>query len=99
MLKSKEQQARSFGLTNVSEKNNSGSNYELIKREQVEGTPFMIITTEHGSFIALGQYRITEDLKKEQLLQMIEDKDWTLYLAAASAITELTIKDKQINNN
>lgn len=36
------------------------SNSELIKRTEIENSPFVVITSEGKSFGTLGKYRITE---------------------------------------
>jgi len=49
---------------------------ELIKREEVEGTPFTIVTTENGSFGILGEFRITEVKPIEVLREDLKYVDW-----------------------
>jgi len=49
---------------------------ELIKREEVEGTPFIIVTTENGSFGVLGEFRITEVKEIEVLREELRYVDW-----------------------
>lgn len=49
---------------------------ELIKREEVEGTPFVIVTTENGSFGVLGEFRITEVKDIEVLREELRYVDW-----------------------
>lgn len=46
--------------------NESNSKEELVKRKEVENTPFTIITTNGKSFGAMGKYRITEPYDKEE---------------------------------
>lgn len=49
---------------NVGNQNNSNLNYELIKRKEIENTPFTIITIEEKeSFISIGKYRLSESYK------------------------------------
>lgn len=49
---------------NVGEVNNSNLNYELIKRKEIEGTPFTIVTIEEKeNFITVGKYRLSETYK------------------------------------
>jgi hypothetical protein len=59
------------------------SKEELVKVEQVEGTPFEIveINDENGGFffIAIGQHRLSEKKQtKEDCRDMIEKKNWDL---------------------
>ncbi len=57
---------------------NTDSNYEMVKRQRVEGSPFELITIEdEGSFIALGNKRLTEVYEKKlQALDAINEKSW-----------------------
>lgn len=76
--------------TNVNGKGrqNSGKkNKELVKREQIEGTPFEIITTNKKHFIGMGSYRMTSEVEnKEELIKMIQDKEWSLIIQTISAV-------------
>lgn len=53
---------------------------ELIKKNEVLGTPFTIITVEEGSFIAMGRYRLTDYLDEDQCMERILSKDWELII-------------------
>lgn len=45
--------------TNVEENPFNSDSYELLHRENIEGTPFQIIgNDEHGYFIAFGKYKL-----------------------------------------
>lgn len=71
------------------DKKNSSKNKELIKREDVDGTPFTIVKTEGQYFIAIGLSRITEKTEnKKDLLKLIEEKDWTLLMNAVVAVSQ-----------
>ncbi len=49
----------------------------IIEREEIERTPFLLVTHERGSFIALGNYRISENYEtKEEALKYIEKINW-----------------------
>lgn len=48
---------------NGTDKENS-SREELVKRKNIENTPFEIITIEGRSFGAMGSYRVTEAYEK-----------------------------------
>lgn len=69
---------------------------ELIKREKIEGTPFMAIwTKEQKWFGVLGKYRVTGRFeKKDELIQHLEYKPWELLIAVMNvmAVESDTIK-------
>lgn len=70
----------------------NGNNSQLITRNEIKGTPFDIITTEEGSFLAIGHYRLSEiiiDIK--ELLRRVEEKDWHTMINLITA----TIKAQQ----
>lgn len=57
-------------------KQKSNSN-ELIERENINNTPFTIITMEGYSFGVLGEYRITEkNNSKEEIRKELEEITW-----------------------
>lgn len=62
----------------VGEVNNSNSNYELMKRKNIENTPFTIITIENNEhFITLGKYRLSEKYETfEEAEQNANTIDW-----------------------
>ena len=50
---------------------------ELIQRE--EHKPFIVVTIEEkGSFIAFGNFKLSEITTKERCIEMIETRDWDL---------------------
>ena len=50
---------------------------ELVQRE--EHKPFIVVTMEgKGSFIAFGNFKLTEITTKERCIEMIETRDWDL---------------------
>lgn len=50
---------------------------ELIKRRQIENTPFMIVTTAEGSFGAMAEYRLTEPMQTEkEVEEYFKDITW-----------------------
>lgn len=57
----------SLSQTNAGEnQNNSDLNTELVHREKVPGTPFEIVgNNDHGYFLALGKYRLSNHLDLE----------------------------------
>lgn len=76
--------------TNVDEFQDKPNSSNLVIREEIKGTPFHLINyNNEGWFVALGKYRMTETGKdKEELIKMVENKDWTLILDTIAVLTE-----------
>lgn len=73
--------------TNAPEKENN-LDYSRIW-EPLEGTPFAYVQTEEGKeFLAMGNKRVTDYKTKEELLKMVENKDWDLILNAVVVIVK-----------
>lgn len=71
-------------------------NDEMVKRENVKGTPFSIIQTKHKTFIALGMYQVSQGtLNYKECKEAIENKEWTLILNVARLIAMDEIKVNQ----
>lgn len=52
-------------------------NTELLTREDVDGTPFVVIGTQEGYFGVLGKYRITElDRSKKKIVDELKSVNW-----------------------
>lgn len=65
--------------TNAQEQENSSPSVtKIIERDPIEDTPFVIVTIEQGSFIALGNRRITEYMPKDECKRLIKDRNWEL---------------------
>lgn len=58
--------------------------YELVQREDVD--IFTIVTTEKGSFIAIGQSRLTDYTSIDICRKWIEEKNWILIFSLVSLI-------------
>lgn len=93
------QEQEQYG-TNVKETSNSSSSKEeLIKTEEIEGTPFTIIRVEGETRIALGQFAVTETLTKEdekKTIAKIKKTDWNFMLAVLGAITIQTVEQSYV---
>jgi hypothetical protein len=63
-------------------------NTETVKRTEIETTPFIVVTTEEGSFGTLGKYRITEVYKTEkEAIKVLEPMTWDRILQMIALIT------------
>lgn len=73
--------------------NKEQSNTELKEVNRIENTPFTIITIpEKESFVAVGNWRLTDWETKEKCMKMIEEKSWDIIFALIQAT--ITIMDK-----
>lgn len=68
------------------EQQDSNQSSQLIERETLDGTPFEIVTTEEGTFVALGSYRLTEFMSKEDAKEKIQKKHWDLIISVNLAL-------------
>ena len=82
--------------TNAEKQNNSNST--LVEIDNIEGTPFKMVTTEEGSFAAYGNNRITDYMDKEELIKKIEQKDWNLLGTFVISIINSYNQFKKENN-
>lgn len=81
---------------------NSNSGKQLIEQTEVPGTPFKIIQHHEtgATFIALGQYRLTEKNEPiQQLMQKIETLDWEFLTSVIGVIVEQTIQTYSNDEN
>ena len=61
---------------NVEKENNLNSG-KLVEIEDIEDTPFKLVTTESGSFIGYGNNRLTEIMpSRTECIEILEKKDW-----------------------
>lgn len=84
------------------EQQDSKQSSQLIERETLDGTPFEIVTTEEGTFVALGSYRLTEFMSKEDAKEKIQKKHWDLIISVNLALGHAQkkfINDLANNNN
>ena len=61
---------------------------ELVKREEVEHTPFTIVTTEEGSFLTMGKYRLTEAQTIEEVRQEAKKVTWNRLIQVMMLLNE-----------
>lgn len=93
------QEQKQYG-TNAQETNNSNSGKEeLIKTENIDGTPFTIITVENETRIALGQFAVTDNLTEKEVIntvKQIKKQDWNFLIAVLGAITIQTVEQSYV---
>ncbi|AXH74225.1 MAG: hypothetical protein [Microviridae sp.] len=81
--------------TNIYAKENQHreNSSELVQGlEHIEDSPFMLVTTIEGSFLALGEHRVTELMDKEDAKKMVTEKSWALIGAL------FTVMQTKLNN-
>ena len=87
----KEKSHLSVEKTNNSESNSN--NEELIKRHEIPNSPFVVITTDEGSFGTLGKYRITEiHQNKHDAIEDTQKMTWNRIIQIISLINQI-LKD------
>lgn len=66
---------------------------KLLDIQQVEGTPFVTVTTENGTFVALGRGRITDNYgTKQEALDQIYPSNWDFMLSVIFAMIKTVEK-------
>lgn len=67
---------------------------ELIKKHEIEDTPFMVVTTEEGSFATLGKYRLTPVYPtKQEAIDDVSKVTWNRILQIISLVNEILKTD------
>ena len=81
---------------------NCSKNKNLIKRIEIENTPFTVIKSiKEKAFLTVGIYRIPEPTfdKIEDAIEYVKEKPWNLMGTIASIIAEETVKTLNNKNN
>lgn len=74
---------------NAKETDKQNSSKALVKREDIENTPFTAIKDELGWFLVVGRYRVTEHSEsKEELMSRVKGVDWELIGRVVGVIME-----------
>lgn len=69
---------------------NSSKSSEIVKNEEAE--IFRIVTTEEGSFVALGNNRLTEYVSEKEAYAMVMERDWQLIFNVIATTAKAIIK-------
>lgn len=68
----------------------------LIIHEEIPNSPFHTVKTEHGWFLRIGSYRLTEYYEtKTEVLDYIIKEQWNLILQITAILCENILNDKQ----
>jgi hypothetical protein len=83
-------------FTNVEEVDKKvSSNEELIKRNEIEGTPFVKVEQDGHKFLTLGNYRITDvDITDEEIKKLTTGQNWLFLTTVIGVIAEQVNKLK-----
>lgn len=65
---------------------------ELIKRQDMEGTPFTIVKTEGKCFLTMGKYQISEQMEEEDIALYLMENEWNIIVTIAGIIAEHVVK-------
>lgn len=74
---------------------------ELVKRHQIENSPFTIIENENNFFLTCGKYRMTTKnfSNEKEVYDWIDLNKWELMATFCSIVAEETTKEILKNNN
>lgn len=78
-------------------KQSSSESEQLVKTEQIKETPFVWVpgdenANEGEGFMALGQYKIWDNVTKKQCEVELDGINWEVMIAIIGAITDQTIR-------
>lgn len=80
-------------------KETDNKNYSLIEKTDVEDTPFMIISTEEGHFIVMGENRLSEPYKnKAEALTAAKKITWNRIVQVILIISDKLETIKNLAN-
>lgn len=87
-------------LNQADNSNYSEEPTELIKREDVENTPFIIITMNDEHFGTLGNYRITEIYEDiERLRKELKEFSWNRLIQVISVMKDIDTSKELLTKN
>ena len=68
--------------------NKDASTKELIEREEIKDSPFMMVTTNGESFGVMGDYRLTESGTKEEIRFQLREMSWNRIIQVIMILNE-----------
>lgn len=78
--------------TSTQEQDGRENSFNVIQvHNNVAETPFRIVETTQGSFVALGNKRLTELKHISECCEMITEKKWELLFGVIALITQIEI--------
>lgn len=85
-------------LTDAQETESKLDSGKILDRKQCEDTPFQIVNTDSGAFIAIGNQRISDLMTVEECKKMVEEKTWGLICTTIAIITERVMESIQLED-
>lgn len=82
---------------NANETDNKNSNYEMVEREEIEETPFTMITIEGKSFGTMGIHRLTEYGTKKEIRKELKEFSWNRLVQVLMLLEEQNVVKELIN--
>lgn len=82
------------GQLNANKTDSKECNSELVEREEVENTPFTVITAGSKTFGVMGMHRITEYGTKEEIRKELKEITWNRLIQVIMLLTEAV----EVNN-
>lgn len=82
----------------VQETENKLESGKILERKQCENTPFHVVNTESGAFIAIGNQRISDLMTVEECKKMVEEKTWGLICTTIAIITERVMESIKLED-
>lgn len=62
---------------------------QIIEIEEVKDTPFHLVHHDNGYFLALGKYRLSNDVdKKEEALELLDREFWRILIDTIIALLQ-----------
>lgn len=94
----------SNGLTSTEDTNNSNSSNEIIKREQIDGSPFAAIKQDGKWFLTWGEYVLSEKFETlQELKESLEREKWntigTFVIAIINSYERRKMQEEKILND
>lgn len=97
-MKTKEHTQKDKYYGKFEEQDNSQLSSSLIDYEEVEETPFTIVTDEKGSFVVMGSYRLTTSMTKEEAREDAKRTDWFRIMQVIEVMNETRENAKKLTN-
>lgn len=95
-MKDQQNTQKKQSTTIATSTDNKELNSELVKREEIKDSPFLVIEVEGKAFGAFGIYRITDEYKtKEEVIEALKPMTWNRIIQIVSIINEMLNGKKQ----
>lgn len=79
---------------NAKKTNKQHSGKKLIKRTEIQDSPFTIISQENEHFVTMGNYRISEKCNSIEEAKSLTKINWNLITTVTAIIVEKLIENQ-----